>query len=424
MRKSYIHLRRIHFGVLFLLATAAIPGASALDLKFDDLERMTREGNSSIEAFELQWHAQEKRTGFFWKSFMPRFDLIGGWESFQTGVYPQRVEPYGAVSASVSLFNGFRDLNEERLRKAQAILTKVDSAVETNETLSRARQLYLQLAYCKELEATYKAILETNDKARKSAQVRQNRGLVTSTDLYEFDIYGSRLREEIESLRHERELLSIKLAAVLGMEERRDINPLDTLGHEHHEELLNTDFSNLPTAGRLKIEAQDSVRQAEASFRASWWMPSVEAYTGYYVYTFRDRDYFAFQDRDDWAVGVRATWALFNFELFSQSSAAALEEKASAKATKQRSIDFRAEVATKKGELIHLHELIHNSEERLKLGESYLKSTQNDYDRGVKNSPDVISAIEKMITIRKELLERKLEYHRTRDRLATLTQKL
>jgi hypothetical protein len=113
---------------------------------------------------------------------------------------------------------------------------------------------------------------------------------------------------------------------------------------------------------------------------------------------------------------------VFNFESFSQSKAASLEEKSMTADVKQRNRDFHAEVKTIQEELMHLHELIHNSEERLKVGEKYLQSTQSDYDRGVKNSPDVISAIEKVIGFRKEFLERKLAYHRARDRLVTLTQ--
>lgn len=416
--------RRYYRGVLLFFALLSVCPVYALDIKYADLERMTLEGNSSVAAAELRWQAQEKRAGFFWKSFMPRFDLVGGYETFQTGIYGQETQAYGTVSATISLFNGFRDLNEGRLREAHALLGRVNSSMVSHEKLSQVRQLYLQLAYCKELETTYQSIGKINERVKKSAQVRQNRGLVTATDLYEFDLYGGKLQEEIESLRHERHILSIKLSAALGMSERHDLNPVDTLEHTHTEDVTTKDYASLPTAGRMRIQAEDSVQMAEASFRASWWMPSVDAYAGYFLYTLREREFISYRDRDDWAAGLRATWVLFNFELFSQSRAASLEEKASSKDTQQKTLDFHSEVRSRQEELIHVHELIHNSEERLKLGEKYLASTQSDYDRGVKNSPDVISAIDKLIAIRKELLERKLEYQKTRDRLTTLTQNM
>ncbi len=413
-------------GVLLALFTCTIQidPAAGLDIKFSDIEKLTREGNTSIEASVLRYQSQEKRTGHLWKSFMPRFDLNGGYETFQTGVYGQKSQPYGALSARINLFNGFRDLNEGRVRAANSVLRRVESSVITNEKFSAARQLYLDLAHTKELESVYVAVFEMNGRVQKTARVRQNRGLVTSTDLYEFDLNGGRMKEEIESLRHERHILSIKLSAALGMEERHDLNPVDGLEHEHDDAMTKADYWNQPTAGSLRIQAEDSVRQAEASFRASWWMPSIEAYTGYYVHTLREREYLSIRDRDEWAAGFKANWSIFDFGQFSESRAAHFEEKASAKETKQRTLDFRAEVRARQEEMIHLHELIHYSEERLILGEKYLKSTQGDYDRGVKNSPDVISAIDKLITIRKELLERKLLYQRTRDRLATLVEKV
>ncbi len=412
----------LQFSILLLSVSAM--NAFAIDLKYSDLDRITLEGNSSIAASELRWQAQDKRTGFFSKSFAPRFDLGIGQEIFQTGTYLEKNEPYGNIAATINLFNGFRDLNEGRVRTAHAVYEKSESLITRQEKLSASRQLYLQLAYCKELESTYRTIQETNTRVKKSAQIRQNRGLVTNTDIHEFDLYANRIKEEIESLHHERELVSVRLSAALGMEPTREINPLDRLEHDHHDDRITRDYRKVATVGLLKIQALDSIKSAEASYRAAWWLPSVDVYAGYYVYTLRERDYLAYQDRDDWAAGVRATWSLFNFELYSQSKASSIEEKASQLDKKQKDRDFNAEVISKQGELLHLHELIHNSEERLKLVEQYLRSTQSDYDRGVKNSPDVISAIDKLIATQKELLERKLDYHRTHDRLVTLTQEI
>jgi outer membrane protein TolC len=263
---------------LAFLLFAFSSGAEPIDLRYEDLEKMTRGGNTSISAADLQWRAHERRTGFLLRSFVPRFSVIGGYEYFQTGFYGAKTQPYGGASATLNLFNGFRDYQEGRVRNSRATLSKIESAVVTQEKMSQVRQLYLQLAYFKELERVYDSILKTNERAYRGAKARQNRGLVTSTDLYEFDIHGGQIREEIASLHHEMELYSIKLSAALGIPETRQINPVDLLGHEHYEELVKTDYSTRPTAGKLRIEADENVRMAQASQSASWWLPSIDTY--------------------------------------------------------------------------------------------------------------------------------------------------
>lgn len=416
-------LRNFSWGFI-LVSALSTASAAPLDIRYSDLEKMATRGNGSIEAANLQWRAQDRKTGYLLRSFVPKFNVFGGYEYFQTGIYGNKTQPFGGATAVLNIFNGFRDYQEGRVRNSEAMLARVRSAVVSHEKLSQIRQLYLQLAYFKELDAVYTSILKTNEKGTRAAKVRQNRGLVTSTDIYEFDLHAGQIREEIASLRHEAEIYSIKLAAALGLEEQRDINPVDLLEHEHLDALTKADFSKSSAAGRLRIQAEEDVRAAHASQRAAWWLPSIDTYAEYINYTLRDRDYLDFQDRDDWAFGVRATWAVFDFEAFSQSRAASIEQDASTVDAKQKNRDFNAEVKTLQEELIHLHELVHNSEERVKLGERYLQSTVSDYDRGVKNSPDVISAIEKIVAFRKEFLDRKLDYHRTRDRLISLTQEL
>jgi hypothetical protein len=159
-----------------------------------------------------------------------------------------------------------------------------------------------------------------------------------------------------------------------------------------------------------------------ASRAASWWLPSLDVYAEYALYTLRDRDSLLRRDRDDFATGVRLTWTFFDTAAMTDSRASNFERAATREDAKQKYRDFSAQVKSTQEEMIHLHELVHNSEERVKQGSDYLSSTRGDYDRGVKNSPDVIAAIEKQISFQKEFLDRKLAYQKARDRLLALTQ--
>ena len=58
----------------------------------------------------------------------------------------------------------------------------------------------------------------------------------------------------------------------------------------------------------------------------------------------------------------------------------------------------------------HFHDLIHSVEERVALAGHYLSNTLNEYDRGVKNSPDVLSASQRLISFRRRLTELRRNY--------------
>lgn len=400
------------------------PTAYALDLKYEDLEKATLGGNSSVVASKYRLLSNEARTGFLWKSFLPKLGVVGGYERYQTGPYPYFTDPYGETEVRINLFNGFRDLHESQLRRAQAMIARAQSAIATQEKISEVRKLYLQLAYRKELRQLFENILKENEAAAKSARFRQNQGMVTRTDVLEFEIYAGQLRESIESERHEMEIISLQLSAALGMEQRNDLNPTDPLNHVHSDELLKTDFRGVMTAGAALIQGEENARVAESSKASSWWLPSIDLYSEYGLYTIRERDSLAQKDRNDWATGLQLSWTLFDMNAISDSSAAANEKKATHSDAKQKHRDYLARVKSLQEELIHLHELVHNSEERVKLSATYLSSTRGDYSRGVKNSPDVISAIEKQIGFQKELLDRKLQYQETRDHLIALTRNM
>jgi len=421
MKVFLINYKRL--GILaigFFMSTFAM----ALDLKFEDLEKPTLEGNTSIHASGLRLRAMEARTGYLWKSFLPVLGVQAGYETFQTGTYPTYSEPYGQTGVRINIFNGFRDTYQSQVRNAGVIIARAEQAVLTQRKLSEARLLYSKLAYNKELQQLYQAILKDNEEAQKSARFRLNQGMVTRTDVLEFEIYGGQLREEIESAKHEMQIVSIQLSAALGMEQRTDINPIDLLNHMHDDALVHADFRKIPTAGSLLIQGEEAYRVAESSRAGSWWLPSVDVYSEYALFTLRERDYLLRRDRDDWATGIHLSWTFFDTNAMTDSSASSYERKAMHEDAKQKFRDYSAKVKSIQEEMIHLHDLIHSAEDRVKLGETYLNSTRGDYKRGVKNSPDVIAAIEKQIGFQKTLLDRKLGYREARDRLVALTQSI
>ena len=395
--------------------------AEIIPIRYADLETIAREKNSAIKGARFSYLSAKEQEGFLFRTFIPNVKAIGGYETFQTGRYSSTSEPYGSLESTVNLFNGFRDRLESNIRTAEVNHSLSQSALNAAQELAQIRELYRELSFYKELQKAWETVKDVNEGGFRSAQRRLDRGLVSETDLIEFKIYRGQIEEEIASVAHEKQLTSLKLSSMLGLPVTMDLDPVDPLNHVHDDALLKQDFSTQTTAGDMQLSATETLSQLKAQKFHSWWLPSLDAYGQYALYTLRDRDYLSMRDRNDWAVGVRMTWLIFDANGIADAKSASYARSAGENISTQRLRDYKTSIKVAQEELNHLHELIHLSEERTKEGLRYLQSTKSDYERGVKNSPDLISAIDKYVSFQKQELERKKNYYGQKEKLISLT---
>jgi outer membrane protein TolC len=149
-------------------------------------------------------------------------------------------------------------------------------------------------------------------------------------------------------------------------------------------------------------------------------MPSFDVYGGYLLYTLRDRTFDSTSERVDVVGGVRLQFNLFDgMQSSAESKSYSLQSASLEKTATQRLRHLNAQIKTIQGEMIHLHELLHTSEDRIQQGLSYLKSTQEEYDRGVKNSPDLLGAVERYVSYQEQYVERRRDYQLSKVKLLT-----
>lgn len=368
--------------------------------------------NLAIQSVKKEQEASEAKEGHLGRSFLPHLLLVGGEEHFKVESIPSKTEPYGFLEARFNLFRGGKDNLASEIIQLKSGLSKTQTDLKTREELNKIRKIQYEIIFNNELISILEREKEENLKIRSQANRRASSGVSTRTDSLEFTIFDSELEETIESLKHENKILKIGLAPLVGIETENLKFP-SVLDHQHDEKLLARveNFQNHPQVVSLKLE--NEIFQKEKSIDRRFWLPSVDVYGGhYYNFELINRD---FRDRnrlDAQAIGVRLTIELFD-GLESSVAATSNQYRAEAKRLMAKHSERQSEAKFNmlKEDLIHTHEVMHYVLDRIKKSKDYLRLTLKEYDRGVKNSLDALTAMQRYYRYEKDYLEKKKEYH-------------
>ena len=405
--------RKNYFLVLIglLLSSGNIRAQQSGELLYADLPRLIKENNGSVQSARLLAKASEKRTGHLMRSYLPHVKTFVGYENYKTATSDLDSQPYGGVEVRMNIFNFGKDTLDEDIRKAEHKKNQTSEILNYNEKLFGARKIFWRIAYHNELVEVLKKAELQNKKILASANRRINRGLTTKTDRLEFNMYAKDLESNIESLEHESKILKIALSTYLGKDVRFRSIKIKSIPHEHDDALINENFDKQSNANVRFAEATSALLKAKASKSKKWWTPAIDVYGGYSLYTSREREFTNLSDRDDTYAGVRLTMNIFD-GFKSSSESASQSAKSAAADTKLKYITekFKGQFEVIKEEMKHAHELTHFSEEKIKQGEVYFKRTLEEYDKGIKNSLDVLSSLQRIVSFKTEYATIRLDY--------------
>jgi len=413
----------ILFSILSIVFGFQFPcfGEENLKVSFDRLPELVKIGNQNIKAKKLSLKASETLVGHYGRSFMPTVNAAAGMESFQTGAFSTNTQPYGSIEATVNLYRGGRDQLEEQIIKMAVKSGSAENRVTYLDELTHARELFWELVHVKEHRNLYVKSLAQNKKNLMKANVRIRKGLSTKTDRLEFEINKSLIEEQINRLNQKQKLVETNLRIVLGTNSDIQIETISYISHNHYDSLLKEGFKPKSHPAILDLLAKKDALMAKSNQLKSWWLPTLDTYAGYSLFTMREKEDVSIKDRDEIAVGLRLSFTLFDgFNSKKEAlSHSIMAESLGIEAHQKESI-LKSEIDVLRRELVYHHSRVHKLEDRTRLAKRYLKSTLNEYSRGVKNSPDVLEASERFYETEYTSSEIRKEYELARVALLKL----
>lgn len=396
--------RSIFLFSLFCLCSAA--SAVEVKVKFQDLKQLVENRNDKVQSAQREAEGSKSREGHFSRSFLPRIEAHAAQESFKTGTQDQKTQPEYGVEASVNLYNGGRDKMREKIFEARSERKEFEVKASVVGELGKARELFWTIVYHKNSLALFKEMLEINTRNLNAAERRIKSGVAADSDRLEFEMNAIELKRDFDQTELQIRADSRDLLIIIGYEPHDTLITESELKHadEWESEIKHThkdhDFLVRP-AQLLSVEAESAAREASRN-----WVPRIDAYAGWNQYNQREEDPLEARERQEAVVGLRLKMNVFD-GLSAGREAQALRKEAAAAAllANYKSKSNEAHIEREFDELKFLHGKVHEADENIKSAQKYYRLTQSEYVRGVKNSPDVLGASEKLFAMKMKRLE-------------------
>lgn len=395
--------------------------ALARNMRFDELPGLVAAQNLRVQGSHEFVKAAQASQGYFGRSFLPQVSAFGGGERFRTRDQPWMTQPTAGAAATINLFRGGRDLLEDRQRAQAADRERAEADHTIRQTLQHARDLFVQALYLHEIIEHYRSALAANRNNLAMVARRIDAGLTTDTDRLDCKIYHDRLEQELAIIEEEHEHALELLQAVLGVSWNESLHLVGSLGHDHHDPMFALSASEISSPDIQALEHESS-RLATAGAQANrWWTPEVDVYAQYTLFPFRERESLILRERDDTVFGVQARVHLFD-GLRAARKAKALRLRA--RGTSLHAAQQTRELEARFRKLHHIlqlrHRLVHGVRQSVAQTHAYLQRTRQEYELGIKNSPDVLNAADRILDQQRRYSEIRRDFLITKNELLAL----
>lgn len=414
----------IYKQLLFVGAVVAFSGGlvaknKPIPIRYEALQHRVQQYNGYVKRDRYAVDAAIAKTGFLQRARSPEVLASVGGDAFQTGgLEGMRIQPVGRLEARLSLYNGGQETFEEVTRQSYVGFLRLQLSQTIAEQVAMVQDLYWDIVAGDE-RLRYLQVLQVHHaEGYASAQRRYKRGLISQSDVMAFELYRSRLDEDIESIQHEKKVLLIKFKSVLGISESAVLTLSHAVLPHEHEALLKASLQTSQTTVVQALGVEAEMATLNLSKLVEKAQPSVDLFGAYTLHTQGERAFSGLLDRGDMAVGLRATVVVYDGNRLQSDIASArmTAQAVSAEAAYTAQV-MAAKLKSLQEELIHLHDLFHSSESRLSQAKQFLQTMVHEYDRGVKGATDVIAAMQLYEDLQTNYVGQKQQYQQTKSAL-------
>jgi outer membrane protein len=392
----------------FLIFSSAVLSntAMATEVTFDNLKTLIKKQNLNVEANSLDIKAAEAQEGRLLRSFIPQIEVFSAQESFKEGSKADQSQPTHGAEAKINFFNGGRNLYEGRIQETQTNIKRFKYQISFTEELRTAREVFWKYIYAQESIGLINEMIEVNNKNLKSAQQRIIAGVATQSDRYEFELKAIELKQLHKETVLSSENLKRQIKLLLNFSSTDDFKIVGSLNHDHDYEIALKHKPSDHDFLYKEYELGSEVEKLKSDVSKSEFWPKLDLYASYKQRNQLEIDMPNASDRIERVAGIKLTINLNEgYENYRQAKASLFEAESLVKRAQFQKREVELHVESEISELDLLHSQVHDSDLSVKIADKYFKATLSEYARGVKNSPDVLGASDKLFETKNKRLE-------------------
>ena len=330
---------------------------------------------------------------------------------------------FAQLDAAWNLYRGGSDQSKQRIADLETEIASRELQSEKLKAAEAVAETFFELQYISESLALIEDMITQTKRGKDTARRRMATGQTTSVDALEFDILESKLRSQMAAYQTDESILSQKMHSYL---DRAENKPIKVHGHllrsswaMNFDELEAHALSENPRIAAAKLNAERV--NGDLSVLRAEFFPSVDAMGSWGKLANSSPT----ATKPSWSTELRVTVPLFTGLSTVKARDAKTHEKS---ALDLEILNVKREIQT---ELLEQITRMRSFEQRLVLEENsmsqadkYLKLTQSEYARGIKNSPDLASAMDLVLNAHLRNLELRREWYRARVRIQGITGKV
>lgn len=328
--------------------------------------------------------------------FLPDLSLNGGlgYEKLVDGEsFEKNTGPFLFLESKINLYRGGADSLKRDKTKLLLSQSDLEEEIKRRELKVLAYKLNSEIDWLKKDNLLIEDELKNNNQQQGMARKKVDAGLSTNVDLLDFELKKENLSNDlasnilkIEEL--EKEIESKQLKNIVFQEGAQEVT------------LESTDFNNGP--GQMLVNEQLKISELEKKNAKADSLPTIDLKAAYGQITPQEK--FLNKDKEH-QFFLNITIPLFQgFSSNSKIQQASISGAQQERVARQLEIDTRINRDLELKKINLAKKILASLERSLSQSIKYRDLTIGEYRRGIKNSPDLISASDKKFEIERKKL--------------------
>lgn len=372
-------------------------------IDYDQLPKLV-ENNLEVKVREATLFGSKLRVNSLASYFIPEVSLYT--QAEESKLNDLTDDPTAGVFLNLNLFNGFRDVEHQKINQLQYNAGKLENQKSYNESVFLAKKYFFQVLKIQENIKTLTEYENINKNNRNLILKKVTSGLSPRSEEFIFKKIELELREQKIKEDSELRLALSHLRNILALDKNEKIELAGAIDISKHQYVYDAKKLDLAI-----VETHESLIETEKKMTGLWRMPRVNLYAERSFTDHVNGEILEVGDENQ-VIGVRLTLPIFSEKNIESIDAQVKKTEYQASILKKKS-QIRELESTEEQieiELTHLKTMIDISRNKVELSKEIMEKTFAEFRVGLKEADKLNSATADYIEAKKDMMEHQLDY--------------